>query len=86
MVIFVSSQYVTKPVPLTFQNFSADFSSITSAEQFSIAYDVWPENFIDSSQALSLEDVECLLVSFSHFQVSHPCSRTDFTQSWDALT
>jgi len=66
---FLSSQYVTKPVPLAFQNFFIDFPSITSAEQFPIIYNIWPENFINPSQALGLKGVECLLVSFSHF----PC-------------
>ena len=69
MVIFVSSQYVTKLVPLAFQNFFTDFPSITPAEQFPITYNIWPENFINPSQALGLKGVECLLVSFSHF----PC-------------
>jgi len=69
MVIFVSSHYVTKPVPLAFHNFFTDFPSNTSAEQFTITYNIWPENFINPSQALGLKGVECLLVSFSHF----PC-------------
>jgi len=84
MVIFVSSQYVTKPVPLAFQNLFTDFPSITSAEQFSITDNIWPENFINPSQALGLKGVECLLVSFSH--VSHPCNRTAFTSELKSLT
>jgi len=53
----VSSQYVTKPVPPAFQNFFTDFPSITSTEQFSITYNIWPENFINPSQALGLKGV-----------------------------
>ena len=69
MVIFVSSQYVTKPVPRAFQNVFTDFPSITSAEQFPITYNIWPDKFINPSQAFGLKGVECLLVSLSHF----PC-------------